>query len=57
MVDEYSFDNLARGFSLNFFNILVNDLVRLNIRKSKTQDNSDEPLSKVAPKIKVSELP
>lgn len=34
MVDEYSFDNLSRGFSLNFFNILVNNLVRLNIRKS-----------------------
>ena len=53
MVDEYSFENLARGFSLNFFNIVVNDKVRLNIRKSKVEDNPDTLFAKVAPKVKV----
>jgi hypothetical protein len=53
MVKEYSFNNLARGFSLNFFNIVINDQVRLNIRKSVTSNNPSSKFSKIAPKVKV----
>lgn len=51
-MQEYSFDNLNRGFSLNFFNILANNQIRMTIRKSNMKDNPDDLFSKIAPNVK-----
>ncbi|CAD8081957.1 unnamed protein product [Paramecium sonneborni] len=48
-LQEYAFDNLIRTSSLNTFNIVVNDIIRVTIRRSLVVNNTMEQFSTFAP--------
>ncbi|CAD8080526.1 unnamed protein product [Paramecium sonneborni] len=48
-LQEYAFDNLIRTSSLNTFNIVVNDVIRVTIRRSLVVNNTMEQFSTFAP--------
>ncbi|CAD8161174.1 unnamed protein product [Paramecium pentaurelia] len=47
-LQEYAFDNLIRTSSLNTFNIVVNDVIRVTIRRSLMVNNTIEQFSTFA---------
>ena len=54
--DDYMFDNLRYGSSISYFNLVVNNMCRINIRKSRSGPNPDDSLMILQDTIKLMEL-